>query len=163
MFPLAAVLAQETEAQQTEQAVTFLIILLLVVALLLTLITIWYWRHTSPRRVRQRGGRGVPTIDLDDPRLQQSRTPTRGGYAAHDETYGSHGAGAGGGAYAGYGYGNQGYQQRPSIDPRRPAPRQHAPHQQPQPRHPDPYGQGRGYYQEPDPTVVQPRGGQRRR
>ncbi|MEM9135516.1 MAG: hypothetical protein AAGA59_25025 [Actinomycetota bacterium] len=152
MFPLAAVLAQETEAQQTEQAVTFLIILLLVVAFLLTLITIWYWRHTSPRRVRQRGGRGVPTIDLDDPRLQQSQA--RGGYGAYDDTYGAQDAG--GGAYADYGYGNQGYQQRPSIDPRRPAPRQADPRQ-------DPYGQGRGYYQEPDPTMVQPRGGQRRR
>lgn len=150
MFSVAAVLAQETEAQQTEQAVTFLIWLLLVVAFLLTLITIWYWRHTSPRRVRQRTGSRAPTIDLDDPRLQQRR----GGYAAYDDTYGSQDTGGG---YADYGYRTQGYQQRPSSDPRRPAP------QRPDPRQHDPYGQGGGYYAEPDPTMMQPRGPQQRR
>ncbi len=43
-----------TEAQQTEQALTALIGLLLVVAALLAVLTIWYWRHTSPKRKMRR-------------------------------------------------------------------------------------------------------------
>ena len=39
-----------TEAEQTERVITALIVLLVVVAALLTLLTIWYWRHTSPKR-----------------------------------------------------------------------------------------------------------------
>ena len=39
-----------TEAQQTERAITALIALLLVVAAMLAVLTVWYWRHTSPRR-----------------------------------------------------------------------------------------------------------------
>ena len=39
-----------TEAQQTQRAITALIGLLLVVAAMLAILTLWYWRHTSPRR-----------------------------------------------------------------------------------------------------------------
>lgn len=53
-----------TEAQRTEQAVTALIVLLLVVAGLLTLLTIWYWRHTSPKR-RARAMGMVETVYRD--------------------------------------------------------------------------------------------------
>lgn len=71
MIAALALVAQGAETQQTEQAITALIVLLLVVAGLLTVLTVWYWRHTSPRRVARRGGRNVPSIDPDDPRLYQ--------------------------------------------------------------------------------------------
>lgn len=48
-----------TEAQQTERAVTALIVLLLVVAGLLAVLTIWYWRHTSPKRMERRAQRSL--------------------------------------------------------------------------------------------------------
>lgn len=55
-----------TEAQRTEQAVTALIVLLLVVAALLSLLTIWYWRHTSPkRRARAAAQRSADVVRLD--------------------------------------------------------------------------------------------------
>ncbi|MEM8922139.1 MAG: hypothetical protein AAGD35_01470 [Actinomycetota bacterium] len=67
MFAVAPILAQTTEAQQTERMLTALIFLLLVVAALLTVITIWYWRHTSPRRVARPMGRSAVPLDLDEP------------------------------------------------------------------------------------------------
>ena len=51
-----------TEAEQTERVITALIVLLVVVAALLTLLTIWYWRHTSPKR---RGAERQPASDLN--------------------------------------------------------------------------------------------------
>lgn len=45
--------ALAAEAQNTEQIITVLILLLLVIAVLLTALTVWYWRHTSPKRRRQ--------------------------------------------------------------------------------------------------------------
>ena len=39
-----------TEAERTQRVITGLIGLLLVVAALLALLTVWYWRHTDPRR-----------------------------------------------------------------------------------------------------------------
>lgn len=62
---IAAVLV--TEVQRTEQAVTALIVLLLVVAALLSILTIWYWRHTSPkRRARMAQHRQMVTVDEVD-------------------------------------------------------------------------------------------------
>ncbi len=42
-----------TEAQQTQTAITALIALLLVIAAMLAVLTLWYWRHTNPRRRMQ--------------------------------------------------------------------------------------------------------------
>lgn len=50
MHRVVAGIVLVTEAQQTERALTAFIILLLVVAALLALLTLWYWRHTDPRR-----------------------------------------------------------------------------------------------------------------
>ncbi|MEL7158053.1 MAG: hypothetical protein AAFN30_15850, partial [Actinomycetota bacterium] len=72
MVAVVAVIAQGVEAQQTEQVIAALIVLLLVVAALLTVLTVWYWRHTSPRRVERRVGRSVPLVDADDPRYYQA-------------------------------------------------------------------------------------------
>ena len=49
LFPSGSIVAV-SEAQQTERALTALVWLLVVVAALLALLTIWYWRHTSPKR-----------------------------------------------------------------------------------------------------------------
>jgi len=53
LLPSGSVVAV-SEAQQTEQALTALVWLLVVVAALLALLTIWYWRHTSPKRRMRR-------------------------------------------------------------------------------------------------------------
>jgi len=82
-----------TESEQTQRFITMLIVALLVFAGLLFLITLWYWRHTSPkrrvRRVLQPAGVG-PDVDLRrpaypngaDPRLaaQQGYAGQQGGY-----------------------------------------------------------------------------------
>lgn len=65
-----------TEAQQTERAVTALIVLLLVVAGLLAVLTIWYWRHTSPKRVERRARRSRQVIGLDGHALDSTGPPT---------------------------------------------------------------------------------------
>lgn len=56
-----------TESEETQRFITMLIVALLVFAGLLFLITLWYWRHTSPkrrvRRVLQPAGIG-PEVDL---------------------------------------------------------------------------------------------------
>lgn len=89
---MIAFVVQGAEAQQTEQVITALIVLLLVVAVLLTVLTVWYWRHTSPRRIEPRVGRTAPPVD-HDPRYYQhdahqqpygNRSPS-GGYGHHDE------------------------------------------------------------------------------
>ena len=53
-FPTLSSIVAVTEAQKTQQALTALILLLLVVAGLLALLTLWYWRHTSPKRRMRR-------------------------------------------------------------------------------------------------------------
>ncbi len=81
-----------TESEQTQRFVTMVIIALLVFAGLLFLITLWYWRHTSPkrrvRRVLQPAGVGGD-VDLRrdqypagaDPRLAPAGyTAQQGGY-----------------------------------------------------------------------------------
>ncbi|MCP3992836.1 MAG: hypothetical protein GY926_25040 [bacterium] len=68
-------IALVSDADQTEQAITGLIVLLLVVAGLLTVLTIWYWIHTSPRR-RTREAHQGPTIDLDGAYEQVRAEPT---------------------------------------------------------------------------------------
>lgn len=89
MFSLVLV----TESEETQRFITMLIVALLVFAGLLFLITLWYWRHTSPkrrvRRVLQPAGVG-PDVDLRrpaytdgaDPRLtaQQGYAGQQGGY-----------------------------------------------------------------------------------
>ena len=64
-----------SQAEQTEQRLTILIYLLLGVAVMLTLLTIWFWRHTSPARRKrmhsrasdlgyaEMSGAGVPAGD----------------------------------------------------------------------------------------------------
>lgn len=47
---LAFLFAQANTTSQTGRQITFLITALLGVAVLLALLTIWYWRHTDPRR-----------------------------------------------------------------------------------------------------------------
>lgn len=82
-----------TESEQTQRFITTLIVALLVFAGLLFLITLWYWRHTSPkrrvRRVLQPAGGGGHDVDLRrspypaaDPRLaaQQAYAAQQGGY-----------------------------------------------------------------------------------
>lgn len=82
-----------TESEETQRFITMLIVALLVFAGLLFLITLWYWRYTSPkRRVRrlvQPVGGGGPEVDLRrspypaaDPRLaaQQAYGAQQGGY-----------------------------------------------------------------------------------
>ncbi len=44
------VLVLAAEADETRQAITFLIVCLVGIAVLLTLLTVWYWRYTSPSR-----------------------------------------------------------------------------------------------------------------
>lgn len=55
-----------TDAQQTQRAITALIGLLLVVAAMLAILTLWYWRHTSPRRRGQQRYVEVETGALGD-------------------------------------------------------------------------------------------------
>lgn len=58
--------AAASQADQTVQAVSALIVLLLVVAGLLTLLTIWYWFHTSPRRRARRMSMVAPGVQEAD-------------------------------------------------------------------------------------------------
>jgi hypothetical protein len=44
------VLVLAAEADDTRSAISFLIVCLVGIAFLLSLLTLWYWRHTSPRR-----------------------------------------------------------------------------------------------------------------
>jgi hypothetical protein len=44
------VLVLAAEADETRQAITFLIVCLVGIAVLLSLLTVWYWRYTSPSR-----------------------------------------------------------------------------------------------------------------
>ena len=44
------VLAQVVEPDETRQAITFLIVCLVGIALLLSILTVWYWHFTSPKR-----------------------------------------------------------------------------------------------------------------
>ena len=46
----AILLAQTGATDQTARQITILITALLAVALLLAALTVWYWRHTDPRR-----------------------------------------------------------------------------------------------------------------
>jgi hypothetical protein len=46
----AILLAQSGATDQTARQITILITALLAVALLLAASTVWYWRHTDPRR-----------------------------------------------------------------------------------------------------------------
>lgn len=46
----AILLAQNGATDQTARQITILITALLAVALLLAASTVWYWRHTDPRR-----------------------------------------------------------------------------------------------------------------
>ncbi|MFV0526093.1 MAG: hypothetical protein ACK5RL_16525 [Acidimicrobiales bacterium] len=48
-----------TEAERTTQTFTALIIALVVVAVLIGILTIWYWRHTSPKRRYRRRVEGA--------------------------------------------------------------------------------------------------------
>ena len=64
-----------SEAEQTERVITGLIVLLLVVAVLLTVLTIWYWIHTSPKR-RAREVPPQAPINLNGPQGQVGADPT---------------------------------------------------------------------------------------
>lgn len=88
-----------TESEETQRFITMLIVALLVFAGLLFLITLWYWRHTNPkrrvRRVLQPAGVG-PDVDLRrpaypdgaDPRLAaQQGYAGQQGYAAQQGGY----------------------------------------------------------------------------
>jgi hypothetical protein len=78
-------IAWMSEAQQTERFISGLIVLLLVVAALLTVLTIWYWNHTNPKR-RARGVAQQGPIDLNrtqgqigaDPTMVQPTVPSDG-------------------------------------------------------------------------------------
>ncbi|MGI9612272.1 MAG: hypothetical protein ACR2QO_05135 [Acidimicrobiales bacterium] len=65
LIPSGSIVAV-TEAQQTEQALTALVWLLLVVAALLAVLTIWYWRHTSPKRKMRRYAAHVQQVARPD-------------------------------------------------------------------------------------------------
>lgn len=87
-----------TESEQTQRFITTLIVALLVFAGLLFLITLWYWRHTSPkrrvRRVLQPAGVG-PDVDLRrpaypdgaDPRFAAQPGAAQPGYAGQQGGY----------------------------------------------------------------------------
>jgi hypothetical protein len=82
LFPSASIVAV-TEAQQTQRVLTALVALLVVVALLLALLTLWYWRHTSPKRRMRRYAAHVERVAATgayDPGFDRS------GYA--DPSYG---------------------------------------------------------------------------
>ncbi|MGF1598544.1 MAG: hypothetical protein ACFCVK_16700 [Acidimicrobiales bacterium] len=69
-----------TEAQQTQRTITALIILLLVVATMLALLTLWYWRHTNPRRYVRRV---LPELDRDVDLRHQQGYIEAGAYPGH--------------------------------------------------------------------------------
>ena len=76
-----------TESEQTQRFITMLIVALLAFAGLLFLLTLWYWRHTNPkrrvRRVLQPAGVG-PDVDLRQPAYPgvDPRLAAQPGYAA---------------------------------------------------------------------------------
>jgi len=119
-----------TESEETQRFITMLIVALLVFAGLLFLVTLWYWRNTSPkrrvRRVLQPTGVGQD-VDL-----------RRQGYPAADPRLGGHG---------GYPTAQPGFDPRrqPGYDPR--TQQGYDPRRQPgyDPRYASP-GQGDGRY-----------------
>ncbi len=54
-----------TEAEQTQRVIVALIVVLLIVAAILALLTLWYWRHTNPRRAARQMFPEPQGADLD--------------------------------------------------------------------------------------------------
>jgi hypothetical protein len=73
-----------TEAEQTKRVITALIIALLVVAALLALLTLWYWRHTNPRRYARHMFPEPRGADLDLRRRYNQDPRAVGGDQRHD-------------------------------------------------------------------------------
>lgn len=77
LLPSGSIVAV-SEAQQTERALMALVWLLVVVAVLLALLTVWYWRHTSPKRRMRHYAAHVEQMARADEYETGYRQPTYG-------------------------------------------------------------------------------------
>lgn len=77
LIPSSSIVAV-TEAQQTERALTALVWLLVVVAALLALLTIWYWRHTSPKRRMRHYAAHIDQVSRPETYQRAYQQPTYG-------------------------------------------------------------------------------------
>ncbi len=65
------VLVLAAEADETRQAITFLIVCLVGIAVMLSALTAWYWHHTSPKR-QPAAAPGLVVDPQDDPAVGPS-------------------------------------------------------------------------------------------
>ncbi|MFV0258901.1 MAG: hypothetical protein ACK5PP_10695 [Acidimicrobiales bacterium] len=81
-----------TEAERTTRTFTTLIVALVVVAVLIGLLTIWYWRHTSPkRRYRRRLETAPPARQEPEPDVHDRYDRYSDGGYRDDHAYQDHG------------------------------------------------------------------------
>jgi len=89
-FNMVIAVVFASEAQQTQRMVLLLIVALVVVAVLLAGLTLWYWRHTDPRRRQQ--PRTYAAVPGGPGRVQQAAVAQGYGQSQPDHGQNSHSA-----------------------------------------------------------------------